>query len=150
MFYDILRAEHENRTPVRFRFLADAVRGDPFPINEDILAMGAPTYASRRLTIVKKAFFFAFTGKNLQTLCEKEVGRENVQLVFVYNGGNATVVFAEVRAAIKMKARLERLREGAGNGSTCSIYEGLQVSFSKDPCELEGGLNLQAADGYHA
>ncbi|KAJ8065882.1 hypothetical protein OCU04_004983 [Sclerotinia nivalis] len=149
MFYNVLRAERDENMPSRFRFLADAVRGDPFPINEDILAMGAPTYASRRLTIVKKAFFFAFTGRNLQTLCEKEVGRENVQLVFVYNGGNATVVFAEVRAAIKMKARLERLREGAGNG-TSSIYEGLQVTFSKDPCELEGGLNLQAADGYHA
>ncbi|CAD6442326.1 c5bd23e4-9ba9-4f65-bbce-c118357da4df [Sclerotinia trifoliorum] len=149
-FYDILRGEHSDRTASRFRFLANAVKGDPFPINEDIIAMGAPMYASRRLTIVKKAFFFAFTGKNLQTLCEREVGRENVQLVFVYNGGNATVVFAEVRAAIRMKDRLERLREGAGNGSTCSIYEGLQVSFSKDPCELEGGLNLQAADGYHA
>ncbi|ESZ90054.1 hypothetical protein SBOR_9558 [Sclerotinia borealis F-4128] len=149
LFYDTLRQERVDNMPNRFRFIADCVRGDPFPINDDIIAMGAPTYASRRLTIVKKAFFFAFTGRNLQTLCEKEVGKENVQLVFVYNGGNATVVFAEVSAAIKMKARLDRLRDGAGNG-TSSIYEGLQVTYSKDPCELEGGLNLQAADGYHA
>lgn len=148
-FYNILLQERESDTPSRFRFIADAVRGDPFPLNTDILAMGHPTYASRRLTIVKKAFFFAFTGRNLQTLCEKEVGRDNVQLVFVYNGGNATVVFAEVAASIQMKERLELLRLGAGKeGGTSSIYEGLQVSFSKDPCELEGGLNLQAAEGW--
>ena len=147
----MLLAEREDNAPNRFRFIADCVRGEPFPINDDIISMSAPTFASRRLTIVKRAFFFAFTGRNLQTLCEKEVGRENVQLVFVYNGGNATVIFAEVSAARKMKSRLERLREGAGKvGGTSSIYEGLQVTFSKDPCELEGGLNLQAADGYCA
>ncbi|KAF5872097.1 putative peptide-methionine -s-oxide reductase protein [Botrytis fragariae] len=150
-FFSVLLAEREAQAPNRFRFIADCVRGEPFPINDDIISMSAPTFASRRLTIVKKAFFFAFTGRNLQTLCEKEVGRENVQLVFVYNGGNATVVFAEVSAARKMKSKLERLREGAGKvGGTSSIYEGLQVTFSKDPCELEGGLNLQAADGYCA
>ncbi|KAF7958331.1 hypothetical protein EAE96_001882 [Botrytis aclada] len=150
-FFSVLLAEREAQAPNRFRFIADCVRGEPFPINDDIIAMSAPTFASRRLTIVKKAFFFAFTGRNLQTLCEKEVGRENVQLVFVYNGGNATVVFAEVSAARKMKSKLERLRSGAGKvGGTSSIYEGLQVTFSKDPCELEGGLNLQAADGYCA
>ncbi|ATZ50448.1 hypothetical protein BCIN_05g07990 [Botrytis cinerea B05.10] len=151
LFFSVLLAEREDNAPNRFRFIADCVRGEPFPINDDIISMSAPTFASRRLTIVKKAFFFAFTGRNLQTLCEKEVGRENVQLVFVYNGGNATVIFAEVSAARKMKSRLERLREGAGKvGGTSSIYEGLQVTFSKDPCELEGGLNLQAADGYCA
>ncbi|KAF7911441.1 uncharacterized protein EAF01_002948 [Botrytis porri] len=150
-FFSVLLAEREAQSPNRFRSIADCVRGEPFPINDDIISMSAPTFASRRLTIVKKAFFFAFTGRNLQTLCEKEVGRENVQLVFVYNGGNATVVFAEVSAARKMKSKLERLREGAGKvGGTSSIYEGLQVTFSKDPCELEGGLNLQAADGYCA
>ncbi|TGO52165.1 hypothetical protein BOTNAR_0332g00050 [Botryotinia narcissicola] len=150
-FFSVLLAEREAQSPNRFRFIADCVRGEPFPINDDIISMSAPIFASRRLTIVKKAFFFAFTGRNLQTLCEKEVGRENVQLVFVYNGGNATVVFAEVSAASKMKSRLERLREGAGKvGGTSSIYEGLQVTFSKDPCDLEGGLNLQAADGYCA
>lgn len=148
-FYNVLLKEKADNMPNRFRFIAECVRGDPFPINDDIIAMGPPTYASRRLTIVKKAFFFAFTGRNLQTLCEKEVSKENVQLVFIYNGGNATVVFAEVSAAIKMKARLDRLRDSAGNG-TSSIYEGLQVTFSKDPCELEAGLNLQAADGWHA
>ncbi|QSZ36372.1 hypothetical protein DSL72_006248 [Monilinia vaccinii-corymbosi] len=148
-FYDILRQERADNMPNRFRFIADCVRGDPFPINEDIIAMGAPTYASRRLTIVKKGFFFTFNGGNLQTLCEKVVSKENIQLVFIYNGGNATVVFAEVSAAIKMKARLDQLRESAGRGAW-SMYENLQVTFSKDPCELEGGLNLQAADGYHA
>ncbi|RAL60427.1 hypothetical protein DID88_000202 [Monilinia fructigena] len=146
-FYDVLRQERADNMPNRFRFIADCVRGDPFPINEDIIAMGPPTYASRRLTIVKKAFFFTFNSGNLQTLCEKVVSKENIQLIFIYNGGNATVVFAEVFAAIKMKARLDQLRDSAGNG-TWSMYENLQVTFSKDPCELEGGLNLQAADGY--
>lgn len=146
-FYDVLLQEKADNMPNRFRFIADCVRGDPFPINEDIIAMGPPTYASRRLTIVKKAFFFTFNSGNLQTLCEKVVSKENIQLIFIYNGGNATVVFAEVSAAIKMKARLDQLRDSAGNG-TWSMYENLQVTFSKDPCELEGGLNLQAADGY--
>ncbi|KAK6613638.1 hypothetical protein H4I95_01982 [Botrytis cinerea] len=81
LFFSVLLAEREDNAPNRFRFIADCVRGEPFPINDDIISMSAPTFASRRLTIVKKAFFFAFTGRNLQTLCEKEVGRENVQLV---------------------------------------------------------------------
>ncbi|KAM3086159.1 hypothetical protein ACMFMG_000295 [Clarireedia jacksonii] len=145
-FHAIMQGERATGVPGRFRFITSCVRGDPFPLNEEIMLMGPPTYASRRLTIVKKAFFFAFTEKNLRTLCEREVGRDHIQLVFVYNGGNATVVFSEVAAAVKMKAKLDSLREMAGKpGGSSSIYEGLQVTFSKDPCEVGEPLNLQSA-----
>ncbi|PQE22571.1 peptide-methionines-oxide reductase protein [Rutstroemia sp. NJR-2017a BVV2] len=144
-FHAIMQGERANGTPGRFPFIASCVRGDPFPLNDEIMLMRPPTYASRRLTIVKKAFFFAFTERNLRTLCEREVGKDHIQLVFVYNGGNATVVFSEVAAAVKMKARLDSLREMAGKpGGSSGIYEGLQVTFSKDPCEVGEPLNLQS------
>jgi hypothetical protein len=144
-FHAIMQGERATSTPGRFPFIASCVRGEPFPLNEEIMLMRPPIYASRRLTIVKKAFFFAFTERNLRTLCEREVGKDHIQLVFVYNGGNATVVFSEVAAAVKMKARLDSLREMAGKpGGSSGIYEGLQVTFSKDPCEVGEPLNLQS------
>lgn len=134
-FYQVLYKERVDSRPYRFRFIADVVRGEGFPADETIKAMGPPTFASRRLTIVKSRFFFIFGERHLRNLCEKAVGAENIQLIWLYNGGNATVVFAEVAAAIKVKKMLDKMRDDAEEkGSATQVWDGLQTTFSKDPC----------------
>lgn len=93
--------------------------------------MGAPTFATRRLTIVKSRFFFVFKEPQLKALCEKEVEPENIQIIWLYNGGNATVIFAKVSDAILVKKKLDSLRDAAEESSH---FYALQTTFSKDPC----------------
>ena len=93
--------------------------------------MGHPTFASRRLTIVKSRFFFVFKEAQLKALFEKEVGVDAIQLIWIYNGGNATVVFAKVEDAVAVKKRLDLLSETADESSH---FYGLTTTFSKDPC----------------
>jgi len=145
-FFQVLIKERVDSAPQRFRFIVDVARGEPFPADENLRAMNPPTYATRRLTLVKKAFFFAFTERHLKQFCEKHVGAEHIQLIFIYNGGNATIVFAEVAGAIKVKKELEKKRDNAQNRleGEGSLFQGLGVSFSKDPCELGEPLNLQS------
>ncbi|TAQ87483.1 hypothetical protein B7494_g4181 [Chlorociboria aeruginascens] len=144
-FFQVLVKERIENAPRRFRFIANVVRGEAFPADDTIRAMSQPPYATRRLTVVKKGFFFVYGERHLRNLCEKVVGKDNVELVFLYNGGNATVVFAEVAAAIKVKDHLEHLKDTAGREGSSLVYAGLNITFSKDPCELDGGLNLQSA-----
>ncbi|RDW76050.1 hypothetical protein BP5796_06871 [Coleophoma crateriformis] len=129
-FIQVLLKEKAASTPGRFKFCADVALGDPFPLTDTLRQMGPPEYASRRLTLVKKAFFFINGERQLRTMCENLVGAENIQKIFLYNGGNATIIFAEVQAAIKMKRAFEdkvwKERD----------WEGLQIDYSKDPCEV--------------
>ncbi|KAI9047587.1 hypothetical protein LZ554_008300 [Drepanopeziza brunnea f. sp. 'monogermtubi'] len=139
VFFHVLQKERRESRPERFRFIVDVVRGEPLPVDESIKAMGAPTFATRRLTIVKGKFFFIFGERHLKDLCVKIAGEENVQLVWLYNGGNATVVFADVASAIKVKEDLDQkastLNGGDGYYSHLPvIWKGLQTTFSKDPC----------------
>jgi len=131
-FYQVLNKERVDSTPNRFRFIVEAVRGDQaFPADETIRAMGPPIWATRRLTIVKSRFFFIFKEAQLRSFCEKQVGAENIQIIWLYNGGNATVVFAKVEDAIKVKAELDKLRDAAEESSP---FHGLSTTYSKDPC----------------
>jgi len=73
----------------------------------------------------------------LTDLCCKIAGQDNVQLVWLYNGGNATVVFADVESAIKVKKVLDKRANASHNGAQCAesiVWKGLQTTFSKDPC----------------
>jgi hypothetical protein len=138
LFHQVLLKEKAESRPERFRFIMEAVRGDPFPSDERIKAMADPNInASRRLTMVKKGFFFVCGERHLIQLCNNTVGEENVQLVWLYNGGNATVVFSNVGSAMKMKAELDKLTAGAGlPGGKPAVWTGLQTTYSKDPCQV--------------
>jgi hypothetical protein len=140
MFHQVLQKERAESRPDRFRFTMDAVRGEAFPADETIKAMNDPKInATRRLTMVKKGFFFVLNQRRLENLCNKTVGEENVQLVWLYNGGNATVVFSNVASSMKMKAELDRLTAGAGAGlpgGQPAVWVGLQTTYSKDPCHI--------------
>jgi hypothetical protein len=95
--------------------------------------MGPPTHASRRLTIVKSRFFFAYNEDRFRNVCANMVGAEQIQYIWLYNGGNATVIFANVESAMTVKSKLENLVKMAGKDEN-NTYFGLQVTFSKDPC----------------
>lgn len=102
-FYQVLLKERADSRPDRYHFIVDVARGvHPLPINETTKLMQPPTNATRRLTIVKSGFFFVMREPQLRAFCEKIVGEENVQLVHLYNGGNATVIFANVENAVRI------------------------------------------------
>ncbi|KAK0115505.1 hypothetical protein ONS96_013959 [Cadophora gregata f. sp. sojae] len=136
-FYNVLVRERERSRPERFRFIVDVVRGDPIPADDIIRSMSEHPWATRRLTIVKGKFFFMFGERQLKDLCCKIAGEDNVQLVWLYNGGNATVVFADVESAIKVKRVLDKRANANHNGvqgAESIVWKGLQTTFSKDPC----------------
>ncbi|KAF4637463.1 hypothetical protein G7Y89_g621 [Cudoniella acicularis] len=136
LFYQTLCKERIDSRPERFKFVVEAIRGEPFPADEPLKAMGSPTFASRRLTIVKSKFFFMFGERQLKALCEKLVGSDAIQLIWLYNGGNATIVFADVASAISVKNALDKMSSGRGlpGGQAAATWAGLQTTFSKDPC----------------
>jgi hypothetical protein len=110
-----------------------AMRGDPYPADDMIRSMYPPTNARRRITIVKSGLFSQWGKNSLQALCNKIVGEDKVQLVFTYNSGNGTVVFADVESAEKVKEKLESMTTNSKKfGAT---FEGMIVSYSKDPNE---------------
>jgi len=56
-------------------------------------------------------------------------------MIWLYNGGNATVVFADVASAVKVKKELDKRASSAGEpGGESAIWAGLHTTFSKDPC----------------
>lgn len=136
MFHQALCKERAESKPGRFKFVVEAIRGEAFPIDETIKAMGPPIFASRRLTIVKSRFFFLFGERQLRNLCEKLVARENIQLIWLYNGGNATIVFSDVNSAISVKYALDKMSRGRNlpEGQSAVTWEGLVTTYSKDPC----------------
>jgi hypothetical protein len=134
-FHSVLLKEKLESKPNRFRFVVESVRGDAFAPDDTIRAMFDPTIgATRRLTMVKKGFFFTTNERQLTGLCHKVVGEEKVQLVWLYNGGNATIVFSDVAASIKMKAEIDRWIAAAELPGKDRRWAGLQVTYSKDPC----------------
>jgi hypothetical protein len=143
-FHDVLQQEREASTPGRFRFIVEAGIGPLYPYDEWLDWM-MHRKASRRLTIAKKCFFFQFGKKQFRRFCEKLVGAENIQLIWLYNGGNATVVFSDVQSAVKVKSVMDELAESnALKGDNMVSFENVNVSFSQDPCfkTEKNGMNL--------
>ncbi|CZT04366.1 hypothetical protein WAI453_011437 [Rhynchosporium graminicola] len=133
-FYNALIEEREKSRPRKFRFLVEVVKGDPVPTDHIIHSMSHDPWATRRLTIVKGGFFFMFCERQLKEFCYKIAGEENVQKVWLYNGGNATVVFADVESAIKVKNSFDKRANDSTNDAEFATWKGLQTTFSKDPC----------------
>ncbi|KAI9801883.1 MAG: hypothetical protein M1833_002197 [Piccolia ochrophora] len=105
--------------------------GAPYPADEDIRMMNPPIGARRRLTVVRKALFETVSKAAFKRDINHLAGEDNVELVFIYNTGNATVVLASVKCAMLVKTGLEAKAKKRG------MYEGATVSFSRDPCEAE-------------
>jgi hypothetical protein len=133
-FYQVMRKERAESKPTRFAFPVEAARGEPFLCDDIIKIMTPPKCASRRLTIVKSKFFSNFRESDFRSLCEEKVSAENIQCIWLFNAGNATVVCTNVRSAVRLKKELEKLSAAAPEESN---FYGLQVTYSKDPCVQE-------------
>ena len=73
----------------------------------------------------------------MRQLLEKLVTAEKIQLIWLYNGGNGTVVFSDVKSAVIAKTELDRLASGKGKGNMTAVFADLHTTFSKDPCCFE-------------
>lgn len=122
--------------PNRLPFLAQVIRGHPFPQDDMIMMMGAPTFASRRLTLARRGFFNEYPVAEFRAFCEKQVGADQIQCIWLYNSGNATAVFASVESAVTIKYQLELMRNVAEDNPE-DAFHGLTVTYSKDPCLQE-------------
>jgi hypothetical protein len=146
-FQESLDKERRLSKPERFRFIVDHARDEQTGFEGAIKAMGPPMFATRRLTIVKAGFFFMFGERQLKDMCDKLVGEDAVQLIWLYNGGNATIVFTDVSAAIKIKNEFDRraFRAQTKAEGAYAIWAGVTTTFSKDPCvvPLELKTNLR-------
>ena len=137
---DALSFYHSNNKMVftnnRGRYVSD-VRfelGLPYPADDNIRSMDAPTFARRRLTFVRSHLFAAsnLTKARFQQDLEKHCSQpDNIELIHLYNSGNATVVFAGVHIAREVKEAFLAYSKQKGP------YHGVQVTYSKDPCEHE-------------
>ncbi|RMZ92140.1 hypothetical protein DV736_g622, partial [Chaetothyriales sp. CBS 134916] len=118
------------------------VTGLPYPEDEGIRRMANPIYERRRLTFVRSQLFaHGMTQQQFQKDIEQEVGAKNVELVWLFNTGNATVVFTSTANARRVRDRFRA--EAKHNGP----YRDVQVSFSHDPCEKPLNLITQIQFG---
>lgn len=103
--------------------------GLPWPADDEIRAMNAQPRKRRRLTIVGKRLFARVPRRRFEADINKIAGEGNVELVWVYNHGNATVVLASVKVARVVHDRLvARARSGGP-------YGGAHITYTADPCE---------------
>lgn len=136
LFVKALQKERVDSRPERFRWVVEVARGEePFPLDDVLRAMQPPTLATRRLTLVKASLFFMVGERQLRARIERIVGEGTIQLIWLYNGGNATIVFSDVSSAIAVKDEFDRYSATAGKPDGApQAWAGLQTTFSKDPC----------------
>ena len=111
--------------------------GLSWPADDEIRAMDAYPHQRRRLTVVGKGLFLRVPRKRFEADIVKIAGECNVELVWIYNHGNATVVLASVKVARVVHDRLvARARSGGP-------YSGAVVTYTADPCETTMVLSTQ-------
>ncbi|KAI1620517.1 hypothetical protein EDD37DRAFT_157737 [Exophiala viscosa] len=109
--------------------------GEAYPENADLQRMTHPSNERRRLTFARQQLF---TNGMSETRFRKDlvelVGQQNVELVWLFNTGNATVVFSSTVIARLVRDEFMKRARRAGP------YQDVQIGFSHDPCERP--LNL--------
>ena len=114
--------------------------GLAWPADDEIRAMDAHPHQRRRLTVVGKGLFNRVPRKRFEADIKKIAGECNVELIWLYNHGNATVVLASVKVARVVHERLvARARSGGP-------YGGAVITFTSDPCESTMVLCTQLRD----
>ncbi|KAF7512640.1 hypothetical protein GJ744_000901 [Endocarpon pusillum] len=112
----------------------EVLEGQAYPATEDIRRMDTRN-ERRRLTFARgRLFTNGMTEARFKNDIFSMVGEGNVELVWLFNSGNATVVFSAT--VIARTVREDFLRRAAYPGP----YQDVMVSFSHDPCERP--LNL--------
>ncbi|KFY03246.1 hypothetical protein O988_01623 [Pseudogymnoascus sp. VKM F-3808] len=98
-------------------------KGDPRPMS-----------LSRRISLVgQSSLFNTFNERDMKKIIFRggAVTLSVVDRICVYNGGNATMVFADVETAMTAFKLLSKFKAKSKDLS------GLGISYSKDPCEVE-------------
>ncbi|RMZ81815.1 hypothetical protein DV738_g2008, partial [Chaetothyriales sp. CBS 135597] len=109
--------------------------GLPYPEDGEIRRMASPIYERRRLTFVRSQLFgHGLTEEKFRRDMEQEVGAKNIELIWLFNTGNATVVFTSTANARRVRDQFRAKAKQYGP------YRDVQISFSHDPCEKP--LNL--------
>lgn len=115
--------------------------GGPFSDDVWVSRMSGRGAARRRLTFSKKGLFTKVAPSKFYHDVADIVGRSYIELVWLFNAGNGTVVFGTVISAAEA---LEWFRAKA---SRPGPYSGVTVSFSSDPCEAVLPLVSQMPGG---
>lgn len=135
------------------------VRGGLWPEDDEIRAM-TTRRERRRLTFSAGGLFQKVSRDAFRADIYAIAGEANVELIWLFNTGNATVVFASVKAPLeqlgwarrsadRLQVRVARavknrfVAQTSGN----NLYEGLRISYSSDPCEKELHLVTQMLSG---
>ncbi|OJJ51298.1 hypothetical protein ASPZODRAFT_56064 [Penicilliopsis zonata CBS 506.65] len=99
---------------------------------EEHLRMNQPLRERRRLSFARKKMFSeGMNPTRWEHDIHRLVGSMNIDFLFVFNSGNATVVFNSTAAARVVHDAFQRWKDVPG------AYHGVLVSYSSDPCEKE-------------
>lgn len=133
--------------------------GGAWPEDDEIRAMGLQR-ERRRLTFSARGLFQRVSRDTFKADIYAIAGEANVELIWLFNTGNATVVFAsvgapsgqsrlETRNADMIQVRVARAVKNRFMAQTSGrkLYEGLRISYSSDPCEKELHLVTQMLSG---
>ena len=113
------------------------VPGPLWPEDDEIRAMVGDAHQRRerrRLVFSGAGLFHRIDGTTFQADLAAIAGDENIELIWLYNQGNATVVFASTRVARAVSTEFKRRALHGG------MYEGVSITYATDPCEK--GLTL--------
>ncbi len=114
--------------------------GFSWPADDEIRAMDPSQRQRRRLTFSGQALFLRVPRMKFEVDVKNIAGKHNVELIWLYNVGNATVVLASVRVARTVREKFVSKSRGSGP------YKGAVITFSADPCETEMSLHTQMRD----
>ncbi|KAL4875927.1 hypothetical protein BJY04DRAFT_200805 [Aspergillus karnatakaensis] len=98
--------------------------------HEDLHRMNQPSRERRRLSFARKRLFNeGVSPDRWKSDIRRIAGPGNIDLLWVFNSGNATAVFTSTIVARRVLEAFTRWAEAGG------AYSELSVTFSSDPCE---------------
>ena len=119
----------------------NAVWGNPYPVPEVVSLMEGKGGARRRLTFSGRQLFAKIRPTRFYTDIATIAGKKNIELAWLFNRGNATVVFSRIGTACAIREYF------TAKASEPGPYQGITVTFSADPCEAHISLVTQMPGG---
>ncbi|KAK5945668.1 hypothetical protein PMZ80_002874 [Knufia obscura] len=111
----------------------DVSPGLPYQVNDGLRRMDPPHNERRRLTFARSQLFSnGISEARFRKDIEDIVGPSNIERLWLFNTGNATVVFSAVPLAKMVRETFLK-----NSRTKRHAYEGVMVSFSHDPCERD-------------
>ena len=115
--------------------------GNPYPKPEGVFLMEGKGGARRRLTFSGRQLFSRIRPAQFYLDIAALAEKKNIELVWLFNSGNATVVFSNIGTAVALKEWFQEKSSKPGP------YQGATVTFSADLCEAHIPLVTQMPGG---